>query len=166
MTKLLLAVFFALICITVAPAQVKSVYTKLDEKHCRSLKPDKKNGEFERLKCNGVGGYWLRVISGGDDSVADLITPSGKEFSADYHFAGHRVVSGTSEWRVKKGRPIGLIIRYSVQEPDGFKSYLVVSKISRTGSCIADAIAPGKTQNADARKLADQPGPCNSTPGN
>ena len=149
-----------LLSVSFASAQIKSVYTTLDEKHCKSQKPDRKNGEFERLKCGGVSGYWLRVLSGGDDSVVDLMTPSGKAFSADYGFAGHRVASGTSEWRVKNGRPIGVIIRYSVQEPDGFKSYLVVTKISRTSACVVDMVEPGKRQNTEARKIADSMRPC------
>jgi hypothetical protein len=155
-----------LVSVSFASAQIKSVYTKLDEKSCKSLKPDKKNGETGALRCGGVGGYWLRVISGPDDSVAELITPSGKEFATDSTFAGHHVASGTSEWRVKNGRPVGLIVRYSVQEPEGFKSYLVVSKISRSGSCVVGIASPGKAQNAEARKLADGSHPCNSSPGN
>ena len=157
---------FMLVSVSFASAQIRSVYTKLDEKACKTQKPDEKNGEFQRLRCGGVAGYWLRVISGSDDSVAELITPSGKEFATDGTFAGHHVASGTSEWRVKGGKPIGLIVRYSVQQPDGYKSYLVVSKISSKGACLAGMVEPGKTQNAEARKLADQPGPCNSSPGN
>ena len=163
MVRIISICLFMLATVTFASAQIKSVYTKLDQKHCKALKPDRKNGEFERLKCGGVGGYWLQVLSGGDDTVVDVVTPSGKEFSADYSFAGHRVASGTSEWRVKGGRPISVIIRYSVQEPEGFKSYLVVTKISRSSACVVDMVPPGKRQNADARKLADSMRPCKKT---
>lgn len=164
MIRMILLLLAAVMFVSAAPAQIKSVYTKLDDKHCRKLKPDRKNREFEKLRCGGVAGYWLKVTSGGDDAVAELVTPSGKEFDTVATFAGHHVASGTSEWRVKNGRPIGLIVRYSVQEPDGFKSYLVVSKISRTGSCVTDVVPPGKRQNADARKLADASRKCNSSP--
>jgi hypothetical protein len=118
MIRIILSLLAALMFVGVAPAQIKSVNTKLDEKHCRKLKPDRKNGELERLRCGGVGGYWLKVISGGDDSVAELVTPSAKEFDTSATFAGHHVASGNSEWRGKNGQPIGLIVRYSVQEPE------------------------------------------------
>lgn len=160
MIRIILTILVTLLSVSFASAQIKSVYTKLDKKYCRSQKPDRKNGEIGLLKCSGVGGYWLRVTSGADDAVVELVTPSGKDFATESTFAGHHFASSPAEWRVKNGRPIGLIVRYSVQEPEGFKSYLVVSKISRTGSCVTDIVSPGKAQNAEARKFADALRPC------
>ena len=164
MIRLLSIYLVILVSAGFASAQIKSVYTKLDEKHCKSQKPNKKDSEIGRLKCGGVGGYWLRATSYPDDAIVEIVTPAGKDFDTVSSFAGHHVASGTSEWRVKNGRPIGLIVRYSVEEPDGYKSYLVVSKISRGGACVVGTIPPGKTQNAEARKLADKSSPCNSSP--
>lgn len=166
MLRIIFTILVMLVSISFASAQIKSVYTKLDDKHCRSLKPDKKDDEIGRLRCGGVSGYWIRVTSYPDDALAELVTPSGMEYDTVSTFAGHKIASGTSEWRVNNGQPIGLIVRYSVQEPEGFRSYLVVSKISRTRPCVIGTIPPGKTQNAEARKLADSSAskPCNKNP--
>lgn len=158
MIKALFIILIALASVGIASAQVKSIYTKLDDKHCTRLKADRKNGELDSYRCRRVGDYWLKLIFGEDSNIAELVTRSGKEFSTDVGFAGRRFVGNTAEWRLKNGRPIGLILRYDLMNPENGKmdrSLLVVSKISRSKSCVIDAMAGSKNQNAKARKVAD-----------
>jgi hypothetical protein len=44
-------------------------------------------------------------------------------------------------------------------------SYLMVSKITKGEICVTDVVAPSKTQNAEAQKLADVAAtkPCKAT---
>ena len=62
---------------------------------------------------------------------------------------------------MKNKTPVALIIRYNASEnpddPSKITSYLVIVKISKTEACIVDILKPSKTQNIDARKLADSP---------
>ena len=58
-----------------------------------------------------------------------------------------------------KGKtPVALIVRFNVANAeDSTKntSYLMVSKITKNEVCVTDVVNPGKTQNAEAQKLAD-----------
>ena len=56
-------------------------------------------------------------------------------------------------------KAVALIVRLNVSDKGDEKpstSYLVVSKISPTGACVTDIVKPGKNQNAQAQRLADE----------
>ncbi len=64
-----------------------------------------------------------------------------------------------AEWRMKGKKPVALIVRLNVSDRGDEKpptSYLIVSKISPTETCVTDIVKPGKSQNAQARRLADK----------
>ena len=158
MMRVVFAILLVLMLIGVASAQIRSVYTKVSDRSCARLKPDQKNGELESFRCKGVGKYWINLVYGEDSGTAMLVMPSGKKVGTLLGYAGPNRVGETAEWRVRNGTPIGLIVRSDLFDPSigkVSKSLLVVLKISRSEACIIDAVKGGKTQNAEARKLAD-----------
>jgi len=73
-------------------------------------------------------------------------------------YSGFSTVGEKIEWRVKGSVPVALISRFNVADAeDSTKntSYLIVSKISKTMSCVTDIVEPGAGQNETARALAD-----------
>lgn len=148
-------------------AQNTSSYTRLDEKNCRALKANADQGEFYVGMCKGLGGYRLRVTKGEEHQFVDLVTRSGKEYGVGFNSASYNFIGNTAEWRLQKGKPVALILRYNLLSPETGKvssSMLVVSKITRAKACVTDLVDAGKTQNIDARKLADRSSgrPCRS----
>ncbi|PYS45522.1 MAG: hypothetical protein DMF68_22050, partial [Acidobacteria bacterium] len=64
-----------------------------------------------------------------------------------------------AEWRMKGKQPVALIVRLKVSDQGDEKpqtSYLIVSKIIGTDACVTDIIKPGKNQNAQAQRLANE----------
>ena len=88
----------------------------------------------------------------------ELVAPSGKRSDVSINPVPYDFIGKTAEWRVKKGKPIAVILRFNMTEPGGSKvaeSVLVVSKITGNKACVTDVVQPGKTQNVKAAKLAD-----------
>jgi len=153
----------------IASGQIRSVYTTLDQKHCKSLKLDPNEHEVDyKGLCTGAGGYKLRVANFDLHHVLDLITPAGKSFNVGIDSASYNFLGTRAEWRMKNGKPFALIVRYNLIGPMTDKvseSILVVSKISRSSACVIDQVEGSKTQNTQARKLADSAAsrPCKSS---
>ena len=143
-----------------AAAQNKSVYTSTTTKTCRTIhQSDKYAGSYEG-ECPGVGGYKLRLLEGDIRQTLNVITPAKKKFELQFwsFYGGFSTIGEKVEWRVKKGVPVALIARYNVANAeDSTKntSYLLISKIGRTSSCVTDVVEPGPRQNERARELAD-----------
>jgi hypothetical protein len=60
---------------------------------------------------------------------------------------------------MKGKKAFALIVRLNVSDQGDEKppiSYLIVSKISPTNACVIDIVKPGKNQNAQAQRLADE----------
>jgi hypothetical protein len=60
---------------------------------------------------------------------------------------------------MKGKRPVALIVRLKVSDRGDAKpqtSYLIVSKISPTHACVTDIVKPGRNQNAQAQRLANE----------
>lgn len=142
-------------------AQVKSVYTDLDASKCKTIEVDEEGGGLYRGECKGVGGYKLHVVEGDLRQSIDVISPGGGQrqlkfwdVSSAFSYVGNR-----AEWRVRRGVPFALIVRFNISEnpEDTSKvtSLLVVSKITHDGSCVTDVLRPQANQNAAARRLAD-----------
>jgi hypothetical protein len=146
-------------------AQIKSVYTSLAEKNCRTLKAHPKDGELYSGMCRGVSGYRLHVRKGEEHEYVSLVDTSGKEFEVSVNPASYSFLGSTAEWRVRTPPglgliPMALILRFQLRGPDAksSQSILVVSKIHRSPglkSCVVDVIYPTKSQNQDARDVAD-----------
>jgi hypothetical protein len=89
-----------------------------------------------------------------------VIAANKKTFDLDFwgYFGNFSQIGEKAEWRINGQTPVGLIVRYNVSDRGEGKpptSYLMVSKIGATESCVVGIVKPGKNQNAEARKLAD-----------
>ena len=143
-----------------ASAQNKSVYTSLDTKTCKTIEQSDEGSGWYRGECKGVGGYKLEVTEGDIRQSINVVVSPKKKFELDFSRVSPAFssVGAKAEWRMKGKIPVALIVRFNasdVEDETKTVSYLVVSKISKTGSCITDVVNAGKNQNADAQKLAD-----------
>lgn len=160
-TKILLILSVLTIFSTSVLAQkITSVYTNLDDKKCKTLESDPSGAGSYRGRCPGVGGYQLDLLEGDIRQTINVIAPGKKTFELNFwnYYGGFSSVGQKAEWRMKGTIPIALIVRFIVANAeDSTKntSYLMVSKITKNEICVTDVVTPGKTQNADAQKLAD-----------
>lgn len=147
-------------------AKVESVYTKLDDKSCKTLESSTKEAGWYRGECAGVAGYKLQLTEGDIRQSIDVVAPNKKKF--ELNFTGNvsgafSYVGAKAEWRVtRKGNkltPIALITRFDASEnsEDAAKttSYLVVTKITKKEICVTNVVKPGAKANEEARQLAD-----------
>ncbi len=153
----------------VAVAQNTSIYTSLDTKTCKTIEQSDEGSGWYRGECKGVGGFKLEVTEGDIRQSINVIAPSKKKFELDFSLVSpaFSTVGEKAEWRMNGKVPVALIVRFNasdVEDSSKTTSYLVITKISKTESCITDVVEPGKTQNADARTLADEAAskPCKS----
>lgn len=158
--KLIISSCFILAFAVFASAQNKSVYTSLDTKGCKTIEQSDEGAGWYRGECPGVGGYKLEVTEGDIRQSVNVVAPGGEIFELNFAqvSSAFSTVGAKAEWRMKGKVPVALIVRFNASNPeDSTKStsYLVVSKISKTESCITDVVNPSKTQNATAQKLAD-----------
>lgn len=160
MKKIIFISGLILACSVFASAQNKSIYTSLDTKNCKTIEQSDEGTGWYRGECKGVGGYKLEVTEGDIRQSINVIAPGGKNFELGFGqvSSSFSTVGAKAEWRMKGKIPVALIVRFNASDPEDpnkSTSYLVVSKISKTESCITDVINPGKTQNANAQKSAD-----------
>ena len=161
MTKITIIGAFVLACASFAAAQNKSVYTSLETKNCKTIESSVEESGWYRGRCKGVGGYKLEITEGDLRQTNNVVAPSGKIFELGFGqvSSAFSYVGAKAEWRMKGKIPVALIVRFIANsDAEDYKkntSHLVVSKISKSGACITDVVAPGKTQNAEAQKLAD-----------
>jgi hypothetical protein len=145
----------------IADAQNKSAYTTTNAKTCRTIKSTfEGTGSYEG-ECRGMGGYRIRLIEGDIRQTMDIITPRKKRFELRFWnlYSSFSSIGDKLEWRILNGRPVAMIARYNVADPENSEkntSYLLVSRIGQTVSCVTDVVLPGPDQNAKARLLADQ----------
>ena len=154
--------FVSMVLVCSARAQNRSVYTSLSTKVCKELKSNPHEGTQYEGECPGVGGYKLRFLEGDLRQSIDIIAPNKKKFQlAFWNISGAFSHLGPrAEWRLNKGVPVALIVRFNSQEdpedPKKVKSSLVVAKISRTEACVTDVIESPAEQNNVARHFADK----------
>jgi hypothetical protein len=159
MFKKLLVVSFLLLLSTAVFAQNKSIYTPLTDNKC-AVKVDSQVPGVMNGLCAGAGGYKLEILADDERMSVNIVASNTKKFGLDFwgYFSNFSSLGERAEWRMKGKTPVGLIIRYDVSDrgDDGKRSsYLMVSKISQTESCVIGIVKPGKNQNAEARRLAD-----------
>ncbi len=146
---------------------IKSIYTDLNDKKCKTLISNPDEGGQYRGECDGVGGYKLEVLEGDLRQTIDVVhKQSGGKWelnlwstvSPAFSYLGEK-----AEWRVKtvngKTRPIALITRFNASEDpeDSSKvtSYLVVTKFDGEFVCVTNIVKPMRKQNEKARQFAD-----------
>jgi hypothetical protein len=133
MLRVFLTTALLLLLSSIAAAQIKSVYTSLDEKHCRTMKPGPDSNVIYNGRCPGVSGYKLAVAASEEHQWIELVAPSGKKFDAGITPVAYDSLGKTAEWRIRNGKPIALIVRFDLRDDFGGKvttSRLAVSKIS------------------------------------
>ena len=143
-----------------AVAQNKSIYTSTRTSACRTISSNPDEAGSYEGECAGVGGYKVRLLEGDIRQTLNIITPGRKKFELDFwgFYGGFSYIGEKIEWRTKAGVPVALIARFNVSGSDDTqksKSYLMVSKIGKTMSCVTDVVEPKAGQNEEARKLAD-----------
>ena len=143
-----------------AAAQNKSVYTSTKSSACRTISSNPNEAGSYEGECLGVGGYKVRLLEGDIRQTINIITPAKKKFELNFwsFYSGFSAIGEKIEWRTKAGVPVALIARYNVAGSDDSQkstSYLMISKISKTASCVVDVIMPGAKQNEEARVSAD-----------
>ena len=171
--KLTLSIAIVLFTFTAsALAQNASVYTSTKTGACRTISSNPNEAGSYEGECPGVGGYKVRLIEGDIRQTINIITPAKKKFELNFwsFYSGFSAIGEKIEWRTKKGVPVALIARYNVAGADDSgksTSYLMISKISKTESCVVDVIMPGAKQNEEARVSADKAStmPCKSADG-
>jgi hypothetical protein len=165
-------IFSALLLLfaTSAGAQNKSVYTSTKTRDCRTIRSTQNEAGSYEGECKGVGGYKVRLLEGDIRQSLNIITPAKKKFELNFwgYYGGFSTVNEKIEWRTRRGVPVSLIARFNVADAEDSSkntSYLMVSKIGRSVSCVTDIVLPGPKQNEDARKLADTAStkPCKDT---
>ena len=140
----------------------KSLYTGLTAKDCQASKAPVEDG-YTGI-CPGVAGYTLELLEGDLRQTVNVIALDKKKYELELWSNvsnGFSSLGAKAEWRMQEKTPVALIMRFNASEnpEDSSKitSYLVVVKISKAEVCIVDILKPSKTQNTDARKLADIP---------
>lgn len=141
-------------------AQNTTVYTSTRTAACKTISSNPDEAGSYEGECPGVGGYKVRLLEGDIRQTLNIITPAKKTFELNFwsFYGGFSSIGEKIEWRLKKGVPVALIARFNVADfEDSSKStsYLMISKISKTESCVTDIVLPMAKQNEEARKLAD-----------
>ena len=146
----------------VASGQMRSIYTGLTDKDCRTSGVPVEDG-YSGI-CPGVAGYTLELLEGDLRQTVNVITPDKKKYELELWSnvsSGFSSLGAKAEWRMKGKLPVALIMRYNAsdnpEDASRITSYLVVVKISKTDVCIVDILKPSKTQNIEARNIADNP---------
>jgi hypothetical protein len=159
MFKTLLAFSFVVVFSLAAFAQNRSVYTDLAADKCKTIDVNQGMPGNYSTRCKGAGGYELEVYSDDDRNSVGVVLPSKKTVGLDFwnYFVGFSALGERAEWRMRDKNVVALIVRLNVSEREGKPptSYLIVSKISPTNACVIDIVKPGKNQNAQAQRLAD-----------
>lgn len=166
----IIALFCFFLFADYATAQNKSVYTNTKTSACRTIKSNPNEAGSYEGECPGVGGYKVRLLEGDIRQTLNIITPAKKKFELNFwnFYGGFSTVGEKIEWRTKGGVPVALIARFNVaNNEDSSKntSYLMISKIGKTKSCVTDVVLPQVGQNEKARELADAASskPCKSS---
>lgn len=136
-----------------------TVYTSTKTK-CKTLVSDTTEGGSYEIECAGVGGYKIRLLEGDVRQTLNVIAPGKKTFELNFwgYYSGFSSIGEKVEWRKKGKVPVALIARFNVSDSENekkTKSYLMVSKIGKTSSCVTDIVPPQAKQNEQARVLAD-----------
>lgn len=153
-------VLYLVVLLGLATAQSTKVYTPLEAGKCKTLEIDEQSGSSVQ-ECPAPAGY--RVFADEGDLRQNLRIRQGKkEFSLDLWTligSGFSSLGPKLEWRLQKGKPVALILRYNLSEDpaDASKitSYLVVAKITASTICVTHKIPPSSKANVLAQQAAD-----------
>jgi hypothetical protein len=148
---------------TPAVAGYESAYTDFDLKTCTRLSPQSAEGEEDFSGAFECAGYGKFVVTFAEDDLRSFVsigTESGDHCAFRQTFGGFNSVSKKIEWRLKNGKPIATIFRWTVsydpEDSSKTKSWLVVTKLEADDSCHMGYVEGGYPKaNEKARWLAD-----------
>lgn len=167
MLKLLrtLVTLMAILAPVHAAAADQSVFTPIDETHCKVLSQDDETGDVTR-RCPGPAGYKLLVIESDDRASITVVTPSGGELPLDFWnivTPTFSTLGPTIEWRTRtingKTEVRGLIARVNtfdqsdVTKPQPY-SVLVVARIAQGATCVTSVIRTERFNSGEQARSA------------
>jgi hypothetical protein len=152
-----------LLMITAAAAANDSAYTDFDLKTCKEVEPASAPGDGEAsavYECKGHKGW---PVTFAEDDLRSFVAfgKDGRNHCAFRQtFSGFNSAGNKVEWRLKDGKPIATILRWSVSydpaHTEKQKSWLVISKVAERDSCQMAYVEGGYPEaNAKARAVAD-----------
>jgi hypothetical protein len=160
--KNLLAAILSLIAPSLAFAANTSVYTKFDVEKCPKIDIGTTNeGDSGAWLCKGYGNLQIYFAEGDLRQFVAFGKSPKKTCAAEQTFSGFNSANTTIEWRLKNGKPIAAIQRWTVSyDPEDSaktKTWLVVTRIELSNSCRM-AVVEGAFPNANikAREIVDQ----------
>ena len=161
MKALMIVVTIAGLSTQAFASDVKSIYTKIDLKKCKQTqKPDQQ--VFEGAwACKGIAGYDVFLTAADAREMVSFGKTDANNCAGLKTFSGFNSAGATVEWRVKSGRPLTTILRWtvSIDPEDSTKkaTWLVVNKLDKGTSCQMHYVAGSfPTANDAARKAADE----------
>ena len=156
-------ILLALMISTQALGGNKSVYTDFDLRTCKQLSPETSGEDGESsgvIECRGLKGLPVTFAEG--DLRSFLAFGKNGEQHCAFHqtFGGFNSTSNKIEWRLKNGKPVATIVRWTVSydpaDSTKSKTWLVVTKLDKGNSCHMGYVEGGFPKaNQKARDLAD-----------
>jgi hypothetical protein len=135
-----------------------SVYTKFDLDHCKKTDNGDEYVYAGTWTCKGYGGIDMVFSSIDERSYAAFGKDGINHCAFQKTFSPFNTALSPVEWRLKDGKPIAAIERWSVVEGDSGKSvtWLVVNALREHDSCHVHYVSGSYPDaNADARRAAD-----------
>ena len=139
----------------------RSIYTKIDLKKCKQTQ--KSDGQvFEgSWACKGIADYNVFLSAADARERVSFGKADANNCAGTKTFGGFNSAGSTVEWRLKSGKPIAAILRWtvSIDPEDSTKkaTWIVVNKLEKGASCHMHYVA-GSFPNANeaARRVADE----------
>lgn len=160
--RLALAVI-SVMAATPALAQNTSAYTDFDLKKCKQLTLETTETEGDSSGIFECAGYKGIPVTFAEDDLRSLVAfgANGQLHCAfQQSFGGFNSVGKNIEWRLKDGKPIASIFRWTVsydsEDSSKTKTWLVVTKLEAAQSChmgYVEGVYPNA--NKKARALVD-----------
>ncbi|QIG48063.1 hypothetical protein G5V57_10205 [Nordella sp. HKS 07] len=158
MKRLLFPIALTVFPISVAAAEISSVYSELDLKKCEKLALQETEDEGGEWRCRGIRDYDVRVWEGDLRSFVGFGRQAPAQCAAMQTFGAFNSLGPRVEWRMRDGKPFATILRWFTESSadDGApvkQNWLVVTKLDGADAC---HIAYVDTKYTDANEVARQ----------
>ncbi len=144
-----------------AQAQPVSVYTKIDEKNCKTIRRAKDgDGEWTISRCKGRNG-WQVFLDYDDAREALRLMRGTQEYRLPHGIGTFNSLGSTIEWRAPaRGAPASVLIfrvRWKDLHTKKPGARLVVVRLGAEGACVIGTVDAHMTAiNLRARRMADR----------
>lgn len=156
----------AIICLmaaTPALAENTSAYTDFNLEKCKRLTPEasaEEGGSSGIFECAGFNGTTVTFAEDDLRSLVSFGTNGQTHCAFAQTFGGFNSVGKKIEWRLKGGKPIASIFRWTVsydsEDSSKTKNWLVITKLEDGQSCQMAYVEGGYPHaNEKARELVD-----------